>query len=167
LITVTIAKEEHLGEILRILRETISPEWTYDAFLSEMRKSDSLFLVAADSPRRYAPPLQPPPQFAAPPSTEEGYTVVGFAVVRQVGDDGELLQIAVDKAARRKGVGDSLMVAVLEYAAKNALGSVFLEVREGNEAAVQLYRKHGFESVRVRKDYYNDPVEDAVVMVKK
>jgi len=166
LITITIAKEEHLPQILRILRETISPEWTYDAFLSEMQKSDSLFLVAVDETGEPSPCLQPPLQFAAPSSTEEDYTVVGFAVFRQVGDDGELLQIAVDGAVRRRGVGDSLMTTTLDYAKTNALNSVFLEVREGNVAAVRLYRKHGFEIVRVRKDYYNNPVEDALVMIK-
>jgi len=134
------------------MQEAISPNWTSDAFLSEMRKSDSFFLVALDD---------------AMVDNETGSPrCMGFAVVRQVGDDGELLQIAVDKSARRSGIGSLLMEAVLDYAAKNAMHSIFLEVRSSNVAAITLYEKNGFEPVRTRKDYYDNPVEDALVMRK-
>ena len=149
MIKIAYASEKDLPRILEIMQEAISPIWTKDAFLSEMRKSDSLFMVALDdnvigSPR-----------------------CMGFAVVRQVGDDGELLQIAVDKSTRRCGIGGLLISALIDYAKEYALQSVFLEVRGSNIAATALYEKFGFEPVRTRKDYYNDPVEDALVMVKK
>ena len=92
--------------------------------------------------------------------------VLGFAIFRRVGDDGELLQIAVDKVARGSGISDLLMTDVIEYAKKESLNSVFLEVRSSNEAAVNLYLKHGFTTIRVRKNYYDDPVEDALIMSK-
>ena len=140
------ATENDIQRILEIEQEAISPPWTHGALLGEMYKQDSYFVVAVDE--RLSP------------------AVVGFAILRCVGDDGELLQIAVDKAQKRGGVGDLLIMAALEYARENALNSVFLEVRRGNTAAVGLYKKHGFSSVRIRKDYYSDPVEDASVMVK-
>ena len=90
--------------------------------------------------------------------------VKGFVVLRRMGDEGELLQVAVDRGARRGGVADALMASALRFAESHALGSVFLEVRKGNEAALALYKKHGFEPVRTRKGYYSDPTEDAVVM---
>jgi len=140
------ATENDMQRILEIEQEAISPPWTHGALLGEMYKQDSYFVVAVDE--RLSP------------------AVIGFAILRCVGDDGELLQIAVDKAQRREGAGDLLIMAALEYAREKALNSVFLEVRRGNTAAVGLYKKHGFNSVRTRKDYYSDPVEDAVVMVK-
>ena len=140
------ATENDIQRVLEIEREAISPPWTHGALLGEMYKKDSYFVVAVDE--RLSP------------------AVIGFAILRRVGDDGELLQIAVDKAQRRGGVGEILMIAALEYARKNALNSIFLEVRKGNSEAVGLYKKHGFSSVRIRKNYYSDPVEDASVMVK-
>ena len=95
---------------------------------------------------------------------ESSHCILGYAVLRQVGDDGELLKIAVDKQLRRKGVGALLMATVLEHAAEKAFESVFLEVRESNTAAIKLYEKYSFKVIRVRKDYYNDPVEDALIM---
>ena len=150
MIRIAYASVKDLQRILEIMHDAISPIWTSDAFLSEMRKGDSLFLVALDdeivdietgSPR-----------------------CMGFAVVRQVGDDGELLQIAVDTKVRRGGIGSLLIEAVLDYAAKNSMQSVFLEVRKSNIAAISLYEKNGFEPVRTRKDYYDNPDEDAMVM---
>ena len=143
------ATENDISQILEIEREAISPPWTHGALLSEIYKDDSFFVVAANGANDSS--LCP---------------VLGFAVLRRVGDDGELLQIAVDRKARRIGVGSLLMADVLDYAEKSALKSVFLEVRRSNTAAIGLYKKHGFTSVRIRKDDYNDPVEDAVVMVK-
>jgi ribosomal-protein-alanine N-acetyltransferase len=86
--------------------------------------------------------------------------------MRQVGDDGELLKIVVDKIERGNGIGDLLMEAVLDYTEEKGFKAVFLEVRIGNIAATRLYEKHGFKSVRIRKDYYNAPFEDALIMVR-
>jgi len=142
MIKIVKATEEHLAEILRIGNELISPAWTYDFLLNELNKDDSLIMVASDN------------------------YLKGFVVMRQVGDDGEILQIAVDKTAQRSGIGDLLMDAALDHSRENKFNSIFLEVRDSNIAAVSLYKKHGFKAVRVRKDYYNDPVEDAIVMKK-
>jgi len=140
------------------MKESVSPVWTSSALLHEMQKGDSLFIVAvADGNETGNSSL-------CAQDREPSPVLLGFAVFRQVGDDGELLQIAVDKSARRKGVGGLLLRAALDYAGDNMLKSVFLEVRESNEAAVRLYKKHGFSLLRVRKDYYDSPSEDALVM---
>ena len=152
MISIAYASEKDLLRILEIMQDAVSPIWTKDAFLNEMRKGDSLFLVALDD-------AMVDNEIGAP-------RCMGFAVVRQVGDDGELLQIAVDKSARRSGIGSMLVAAVIDYAEVHALQSVFLEVRGSNIAATALYKKNGFEPVRTRKNYYDDPVEDAIVMKK-
>ena len=162
MIRVAQATENDLPQVLEIMREAISPVWTSKALLSEIHKGDSHFIVAVDEAIVDACAVVGEADEPTPCVT----AVVGFAVIRQVGTDGELLQIAVDKSARGRGVGDLLMGASLDYAKDNALDSVFLEVRGSNTAAVGLYEKHGFKPVRTRKDYYDSPVEDALVMTR-
>jgi len=145
------ATEEDIPGILQIEREAISPPWTHGTLLSEIYREDSFFAIT---------------EHGALPLTAHEPQLSGFVILRQMGDEGELLQIAVDKAMRRRGAADALIVAALLYAGDNALKSVFLEVRKSNEAAIALYKKHGFESVRTRKDYYINPVEDAAVMAR-
>ena len=147
---ITAAAEEDLPRILEIEREAISPPWTEGALLSEVYRTDSLFAVCQGDGSPDTPPT----------------STLGFVILRLAGDEGELFQIAVDKAARRQGVADLLMDAAFNYASENALASVYLEVRKNNEAAISLYEKHGFVAVRRRRDYYSDPIEDAVVMLK-
>jgi len=146
MIRIIRATQEHLPGILKIGQELISSAWTHDFLLNELANGDSKFYIAI----------------------KQGDTsVLGFIIVRTVGDDGEILQIAVDKSKQRRGIGEFLIGAAVDYAAENNLESIFLEVRVSNTAAEGLYRKHGFETVRLRKDYYNDPVEDALVMVRR
>jgi len=168
MVTIALATENDISQVLEIEQEAFSPPWTRDALLGEIGKNDSFFVIAKDTTEpspcarhRTVPCLtnkaeEPSPCFIA-----------GFAIMRQVGDDGELLKIAVDNSARGKGIGDLLMKAILEEAKRKAFPSVFLEVRSSNTAAIRLYEKHGFNTVRVRKDYYNDPVEDAIVMCQE
>jgi len=152
------AKEEHIERILEIEREAISPPWSREALFDEMNRDDSYFAAALDKDgENFDICCQ---------KNRPHCAVLAFVVVRQVGDDGELLQIAVDKAARRCGVGDLLIAHILSHAEKSGFKSVFLEVRSSNTAAVKLYEKHGFRAVRIRKSYYDKPVEDALVMAK-
>ncbi|MCL2628610.1 MAG: ribosomal protein S18-alanine N-acetyltransferase [Oscillospiraceae bacterium] len=143
MITVRKAGVDDVPRILDIIESSISPVWTLASVQSELDKDDTLFIVAVDE-----------------------NTALGFAVFRQVGDDGELLQIATCPTARRKGVADKLLHNTLEYAAQKGFCTVHLEVRVGNAAAIGLYEKHGFKHVRIRADYYNDPNEDALIMVR-
>jgi ribosomal-protein-alanine acetyltransferase len=88
----------------------------------------------------------------------------GFCVWRQTADDeAELLNLAVDPAYRRQGVGRALLSA-LENA---ACGSIFLEVAVTNTAAIALYRNAGWEHIAIRKKYYSDGRVDAIVMKKR
>lgn len=87
--------------------------------------------------------------------------LVGFAVARRTAaDEIEILNVAVDPASRRRGVGRNL---VRELIGKNP-GTVFLEVRQSNIAARKLYHSLGFEVAGVRPHYYSQPAESAIVM---
>ncbi len=87
--------------------------------------------------------------------------IVGFVVWRQLGAvEAEILNLAVDPAWRGQGVGRKLVESV---AAKHC-GEVFLEVRESNAGARSFYLSLGFQEVGLRKEYYNHPLETAIVM---
>lgn len=76
----------------------------------------------------------------------------------------ELEWVAVDEPFRRCGLAQRLLAALVEWARAQGARSIRLEVRAGNQAALELYRRSGFESVGRRKDYYRNPPEDAVAM---
>jgi ribosomal-protein-alanine N-acetyltransferase len=87
--------------------------------------------------------------------------IIGFASWRQVASgEFELLSLATDVRFRRKGIARALVEAVL----KQCGGAVFLEVRESNAAARNLYHSMGFHQLGARSGYYNDPPERAIVM---
>ncbi len=87
--------------------------------------------------------------------------VVGFLVARSVAEDErEILNVAVRPDFRRKGVARALF----ERAMQNFSGSIFLEVRESNGAAIQFYKSLGFKELSRRVGYYDSPAESAIVM---
>jgi len=160
MVIIALATKSDISQVSDIEKEAFSPPWTHDALLDELCKEDSYFIVARENTTE--PPLAGLSLAGLSPCVR----VLGYALIRQVGDDWELLKIAVEKTARGSGIGDLLMKNVLDYVEDNFLKPIFLEVRVGNVAATRLYEKYGFKSVRIRKDYYNDPYEDAIIMVK-
>jgi ribosomal-protein-alanine N-acetyltransferase len=138
------ALEEDLPQILTIDRESLTPTWSREAFLNEIQSDDSRFILAI-----------------------MGYATVGFCIMRRTGDEAEILRTAVDKSHRRHGVANRLVMSMLRYSASNEIQSIYLEVRKSSEAAIALYEKQGFKPMGIRKDYYTQPVEDAVTMVFK
>jgi len=186
---IRVATEEDISDILDIELEAIAPPWTHGALLGEIYRGDSFFTVACEecvtlssesgdvnasiygrgrlAKQETSSENRSSESHPESERTEKnGPTVLGFLILRKMGDDGELLQIAVRSAARRRGVADLLMGAMLQYASENALKSIFLEVRRSNDSAIGLYKKHGFKTVRMRKGYYNSPVEDALIMTR-
>ncbi|HEX6277650.1 MAG TPA: ribosomal protein S18-alanine N-acetyltransferase [Polyangiaceae bacterium] len=89
---------------------------------------------------------------------------LGFALVWHAADEVQLLDLAVDERARRRGVGRELVRFVLAYARETRSRLVLLEVRRSNEAAIALYRSAGFTENGVRRGYYSDNGEDALAM---
>lgn len=95
---------------------------------------------------------------------EEAGTVFGYCVLRILADEGEIQRIAVDPAFRRRGVGRKLMEAMAALGRMKGVREVALEVRESNEGARKLYESYGFKQEAVRKEYYHNPTEDAIIM---
>lgn len=89
--------------------------------------------------------------------------IVAFLVARRIDTEWELENIVVSETFRRRGAGSILLAAlVAEARAQHGIG-IFLEVRESNQGARALYKKAGFKKMDLRKDYYSDPREDAVI----
>ncbi|MEQ8330621.1 MAG: ribosomal protein S18-alanine N-acetyltransferase [Longimicrobiales bacterium] len=96
---------------------------------------------------------------------EEDGVVAGYAVVWCILDQGELSNIAVDPARRGRGLGTRILDHALEVARSRGVTSMYLEVRVSNRVAADLYRRRGFVEVGRRRDYYDNPREDAILMV--
>jgi [ribosomal protein S18]-alanine N-acetyltransferase len=90
-------------------------------------------------------------------------TPIGFLIARHLAPEWELENIVVVTRARRSGVGESLLQALLRAARETHTTQVYLEVRESNSDARGLYEKLGFQPTGRRKAYYRDPAEDAVL----
>lgn len=93
---------------------------------------------------------------------EDG-AVLGYAVLSTVLDEGNLDNIAVARPARRNGVADALLSALTGFGREH-LACLMLEVRASNAPAIALYEKHGFTAAGRRKNYYDAPCEDAILM---
>ena len=92
---------------------------------------------------------------------------VGFAMICTVTDESELLNLAVEENYRNKGFAAALMDRAEKEAIDAGADVMYLEVRESNAAASNLYKKIGFSEIGRRKKYYRRPTEDAVIMEKK
>lgn len=97
---------------------------------------------------------------------EIGGEPAGYLFFMAAADEGELLRIGVSPRYRRQGIARALLAHMDEFVRENGIYSVWLEVREHNEAARSLYEKTGFVIQGYRKKYYHKPDEDAVIMCK-
>lgn len=133
-----------LPGVLEIERRSFSIPWTERAFRHLMGREDAGILVA-DAGREGA---------------------VGYAAWWTAADEAELGDLAVRADHRRRGIGRALVEAVARAARGRGAGSLFLQVRAGNEAARALYVGAGFREVGRRERYYRIPSEDAVVLAR-
>jgi [ribosomal protein S18]-alanine N-acetyltransferase len=95
---------------------------------------------------------------------EDEGKVTGFVVGRQMGEEAEILNLAVILEKRRKGEGRALLKTAMDEFQARHVNRVFLEVRESNEGGIAFYESHGFFKTGRRAGYYRDPEEAAIVM---
>ncbi len=132
-----------LPRVMLIELSTFTMPWSEATFRGLLRRKDSDLLVA-----------------------ELKGEVVGYAVFWAVFDQGELGNVAVDDEYRGQGIGGKLIEAVLERAQERGVREIFLEVRKSNVRAQELYYTFGYTQVGRRKNYYLEPLEDALVLKK-
>ncbi|BDF67765.1 ribosomal protein S18-alanine N-acetyltransferase [Pseudoflavonifractor phocaeensis] len=131
----------HLHEIAQIERECFSTPWSERALEEELFNPLASFIVAQRA---------------------DG-AVLGYAGLHVVVDEGYVDNIAVREDYRGQGIADDLLDVFVRFG-RSKLAFLTLEVRESNTPAIQLYMKHGFAQVGRRKDYYQAPKEDALIM---
>lgn len=136
-------RRRHLRQVVRIDAQATGDRWSPGLFLAELRRGDGS--------RCYRVAI-------------EGSRVVGFAGLLYAVDDGHVTTVAVDNACRRRGIATALLVALATDARARGCSALTLEVRAGNTAALALYRRFGFAPAGVRKGYYTDNGEDALVL---
>ncbi|WP_105124459.1 ribosomal protein S18-alanine N-acetyltransferase [Streptococcus suis] len=133
-------QENLAGAVLAVMQSVYDQSpWTVEQIASSMASQDEDYYLAY-----------------------EGQELVGFLAVQTVLDEMEILQIAVRADFQRLGIASQLMAAVMDWD-----GDIFLEVRESNSAAQALYTRQHFTKIGKRKDYYRNPVEDAVIMKRE
>ena len=91
---------------------------------------------------------------------------LGFCSMMTVLDEGDILNVAVRRDRQKEGIGQFLVDSILRMADLQGIRLVHLEVREGNQTARRLYERLGFKEDGLRRNYYEDPVENAVLMTK-
>lgn len=135
-------RAEDAAKVASLEAEIFSQPWSENAFWDSLCLPDTIFLVAEES------------------GVIQGYIGMYLAV-----DEGEITNVAVDPACRRRGIGEELLTEMKKCAADHKIARIVLEVRVSNEGAVCLYEKQGFSSVGVRRGFYEFPREDARIMV--
>jgi len=134
---------DDLPAVHAIEHASFSTPWPDDAYRSELRTNRLASYVVA--------------------RVDDG-TVVGFAGVWLMVDEAHVTTFAVDPAWRRQGIGEHLLVALLDLSIARGAREATLEVRLSNVAARRLYEKYGFRPVGLRPRYYSDNGEDALIM---
>ena len=132
---------EDLAEVCKIEKDNFSLPWSEKSFLESMEREDTVFLVAL-----------------------EDEDVAGYIGCYCIAGAGEITNVAVKASHRRKGIGGKLLQKLYEEGAALDTQEYFLEVRESNEAAIGLYLSQGFVKEGIRKNFYEKPVENAVIM---
>jgi ribosomal-protein-alanine N-acetyltransferase len=135
--------EAHVDAVAEIDRLSNGAPWSVDSFRRELSNTQAHYYVATD-----------------------GTMVVGFAGFWTLVDEAHVTTIAVHPEGRGKGIGKALMAQLLADSASLGMSCATLEVRVSNEAAIKLYESLGFQNSGVRKNYYPDNREDAVIMWK-
>ncbi|QIB70406.1 ribosomal protein S18-alanine N-acetyltransferase [Aminipila butyrica] len=136
------AQEDDVQEMAGLDRVCFADPWSEESFAYELKLNQRAFYIAAEIEGR----------------------LVGYAGLWAILDEGHITNVAVAPEYRRKGIGRALVTSLMEVAEENGLTSFTLEVRESNLPAQKLYTELDFKPAGIRKGYYHDNGENAVIM---
>jgi [ribosomal protein S18]-alanine N-acetyltransferase len=142
LVVITPMRRRHLRAVLRIEARSQPRGWSLGLFLGELARPEGRSYIVAKVDGQ----------------------VVGFAGMLFIGDEGHLATISVDPSWRGHGVAARMMTVLCRQAIEGGATALTLEVRAGNDVAKSLYRRFGFAPAGVRREYYKESGEDALVM---
>ena len=171
---------DDIPEIVEIERESFAVLWPAGAYRKEIksnRLARYLVLRYHPAPGEFVPPLPVRPEqrpfplslfpwFRTPPREPDptGPSVVGYAGLWLMVDEAHITTVAVRRVFRGRGLGKVLMLAMLDLARNMGARSATLEVRQSNAIAIRMYAELGFRKKGVRRRYYTDNGEDALIM---
>lgn len=141
-ITIEPMRLEDIGTVMDIEQVSFPTPWPRDAYHHELRENRLACYVVARMMQQ----------------------VVGYAGMWVILDEAHVTTIAVDARYRRRHIGERLLVALIDEAMRRSARQVTLEVRRSNRGAQALYRQYGFKDIGIRKGYYSDNGEDAIIM---
>ena len=134
---------EDLEQVMEIEQDLFSVPWTKEGFFTFLTRDNAMFLVV-----------------------EEKGEILGYCGLLIVLDEGDITNVAVKRNRQNEGIGKFLMESLIRLATDLGVTTIHLEVRAGNEKAIRLYERVGFTRDGIRKKYYTDPTEDAVLMTR-
>ena len=135
-----------LGDIERIERSAYPTPWSRSMFAGELAKPSSISLGAVDA--------------------DEEFALVGYLIISRYVDAWHVMNVAVDPPYRRHGVATTMLEELFRLTEDDGRRGYTLEVRVSNASAIALYERLGFHATGVRRGYYTDNREDALVMWK-
>ena len=144
MLTVRQMEEADLGSVARIEASIFSKPWSEEGFRDSLKLPNTVYLVA-----------------------EQDGSIAGYIGMLCVLDEGEITNVAVAEGFRRQGIGERLLSSLLQAGRKEGVDSFTLEVRESNSSARRLYRKLGCQEEGIRRNFYEKPTEDAILMWKR
>ena len=144
-ISVKPAEADDIDAVAAIEAECFSQAWSRQAFADVLYREDVLLLAAHIGDEEQA---------------------VGYVCMYMAVDEGEITNVAVKSDHRGLGIADALMDDLIRRGEEHGIEKIFLEVRESNKPAIGLYAKKGFEQCGIRKAFYREPTENALVMIK-
>jgi len=141
-LTITRMRRRHLRSVLRIEEASVHTPWSLGLFMNELAlRTTRIYAVA-----------------------KHRHEVVGFGGLLFSGPDAHITTLSTDPRWYREGVATRLVLTFARAAVEHGCAHLTLEVRAGNDPALGLYRRFGFEEAGVRKNYYTDLGEDALIM---
>lgn len=143
-VNLSLMTKEDLDQVLEVSSLSLKESWDLNSFSNELSNPLAKYLIAKINDK-----------------------VVGFVGVWTIIDEGHITNMAVHPEFREKGVGSILLASLIERSKDWGCPSLTLEVRSSNNAAKALYKKFGFLEEGVRKNYYRDNDEDALIMWKR
>jgi ribosomal-protein-alanine N-acetyltransferase len=140
-----LSGDDDLAGVMDVDRSSFAKPWSREMYEAELRNPGISFIVVLRTPE---------------------YPVAGYCSYRRVVDELHINNIAVRAECRGRGLGRHLLTHLLAIGREQGAVRALLEVRRGNAAARHLYESAGFMAIGLRRSYYSDPVEDALVLAK-